>query len=111
MLKLNDIIAFVLEIISVGLLAKWAYSIPSILWKKIIAVVFSLLIFVFIWSSYFAPSSPKALSGTIRWILEFLVLFFPYLQFRNSNSKYLIIAGIIIAINLFVQASFGRANW
>ncbi|MFW3579442.1 YrdB family protein [Vagococcus fluvialis] len=111
MLKLNDAIAFVLEIVSIILLTRWAYSIPNVMWQKIFVSVLSLIIFVFVWSNYFAPTSPKAIRGTIRWGLEFLIFFFPYLQFKNSNFKYIIIGGIMIVINLFFQANFGRAEW
>lgn len=111
MLKLNDMLAFVLEIVSIILLTKWAYSIPSIMWQKFLLVAIVLTVFVIIWSNYFAPNAPNALNGIIRWLSEFLILFLPYLQFRNSNSKYIIIGGFVVAINLFIQANFGRADW
>ena len=60
---------------------------------------------------FFSPKAPYALAGTLRWVLQFTVLFFPYLQFIKTRPSLIVIGAIMIFINLFIQANFGRADW
>lgn len=111
MLKLNDITAFIIEIVSIIILARWAYLVPNNTFQKILLSGVAVIAFALIWSLFFAPTAKFALHGQLRWILEFAILFLPFLQFLKEKTWLTIIAGLVIAINLFIQASYGRGQW
>ena len=111
MLIINDIAAFIIEIFSVLLVVRWAYIIPEQMWLKISLSVAAAAGFALLWRIFFSPKAAYPLSGNLRWSLEFLILLFPYLQFLNKKTSYIIFAGIGIFINLFIQAKFGRSDF
>lgn len=110
MLIVNDIIAFIIEVTSLILLTIWVYSLFRVQWMKIASVILILTVIALIWGNFFAPSAKSALSGNIRWVLEFAILYFPYLRFIKEKPGLPIAAGIIIFLNLYIQARFGRSN-
>lgn len=111
MLIFNDLLAFVLEILSLVLLAKWAHSIPENNIIKIVFAIVVVLIFGFIWGVFFSPKANYPLTGITRWVLEYIILLFPYFQFIRRNPFFILLGGVIIFVNLFIQSSFGRAEW
>lgn len=111
LLKINDIIAFIIELASIALYVKWAYSIPEMKTMKIVFSIFIVMLFAIIWGTFFAPNAKYSLTENIRWFLEFFILFLPSLQFINDKLWITIIVGLIIIVNLFIQAKFGRGNW
>lgn len=111
MLIFNDLLAFVLEILSLVLLAKWAHSIPENNIIKIVFAIVVVLIFGFIWEMLFSPKANFPLTGITRWVLEYIILLFPYFQFIRRNPFFILLGGVIIFVNLFIQSSFGRAEW
>ena len=76
MLIFNDLLAFVLEILSLVLLAKWAHSIPENNIIKIVFAIVVVLIFGFIWGMFFFFFSNYPLTGISRWVLEYIILLF-----------------------------------
>ena len=108
MTKINDILAFIIEIVAIFLYAKWAYDIPKTPWQKYVLALIAIIIFALIWGNFFAPRATTPLQGKIRWILEFIIIFTPILQFMGNAPIIPLISAIIIIINLYIQATYGR---
>ena len=111
MLYLNDVVAFLLEAGALILLARWAWITPKELWLKIALTVIAVTVFVVIWGLFFAPMAKYPLSGFWRYLLEYMILLFPYLQFIQKDNRVAVGAAILILVNLLVQAFLGRAEW
>lgn len=115
MLKINDALAFFIEVSSLFLFVRWAYSIPEKNLLKILLAMVALTGFVIVWGLFFSMKARYPLEGPVRWILEFIVLYFPYLKFLKDKTAIslvvLVIAFVVIVINLFIQATMGRAEW
>lgn len=109
--RINDILAFVIEIASLVLVTNWAFSIPVHRWQKFLLAGVALLVFVVVWALFFAPTARYPLKGPMRWILEFIVLFFPFLRFHRGRMWFSVLAGVFIAVNLIIQSNMGRADW
>lgn len=110
MLIINDILAFILELIAIALYGMTAYQLPENRFIKILFVIISILLFAVIWGRFFAPNASNSLQGWIRWILEFIRLFLPWPLYFRENNTYVIIAGIVIIINLAIQSLLGRSD-
>lgn len=111
LVKLNDVLAFVLELASIVLLVRWSFSIERNLFIKILLAIVLVAIFAVVWGMFFSPKAPYALEGMLRWVLQFIILFIPYLQFARSRPWLLAVGAILIFVNLFIQANYGSAEW
>ncbi|CDZ75628.1 putative membrane protein [Peptoniphilus sp. ING2-D1G] len=104
MIGINDVVSFLIEILSLALLCSWAYSLPSEGWQKILLALVAFAVFALIWALFFSPKAKYQISGNLYWILKFLLLLFPFTQFISKKPIYLIISAIAIFINLLLQS-------
>ncbi|MFB0971601.1 MAG: DUF2568 domain-containing protein [Tissierellia bacterium] len=111
MLKINDLFALILEMLSLIILVTWAYAIPNVMWKKLILALIVLLIFSGFWGAFFSPKAIYPINGVKNWFLKFIILFIPYLRFVNSKRHFVFLGGLLIIVNLFIQGYFGREDW
>lgn len=110
MLIFNDILAFVLEIAAIILYGMIAYQQSDHRIIKVLLVVIAIAVFAIIWGRFFAPTAPNALQGWLRWVLEFIILFLPWVIYFHNRPTYIVIGGVIIIANLAIQALIGRSN-
>ncbi|MBG9987759.1 YrdB family protein [Aerococcaceae bacterium DSM 111176] len=110
MLIINDILAFILELIAIALYGMMAYQLSENRFIKILFVIISILLFAVIWGRYFAPNASNSLHGWVRWVFEFIILFLPWPLYFREEYTYIMMAGIVIIINLAIQALLGRSN-
>lgn len=110
MLMVNDVLAFVLEMLALYMWGKFAFSLSEntlISWGLAILTV---VIVALIWGIFFSPKASYSISGPLRWLLEYIILFTPFVFNYSKNWLLLIIVAVVIAANLFIQAYYGRTN-
>lgn len=110
MLIINDILAFIIELVAIILYAMTAYQLSENRVIKILLVISTIIVFAFLWGRFFAPSATNPLQGWIRWVLEFVILFTPWPLYFQEKYGIITLAGVIIIVNLMVQALIGRSN-
>lgn len=111
MTRMNDIFAFVLEVLSIVLLGRWAYSVTDVPWQKWALMVVAVLIFVLVWGLFCSPRAKYPVAEPWIYLLKFGMLFFPFLQFLEHRLWITVIAGFVIAVHLVLQHLLGRADW
>lgn len=110
MLLVNDVLAFVIKILALYLWGKFAYFFSENQLLSWGLAILAVLIVSVILGQFFAPSASNPLSGLVRWLLEFMILFMPFVFNFNKNWRLLLVVAIVIGTNLFIQAQYGRAN-
>lgn len=111
LLKLNDFLALILEFSSLYVLLRWINSSPRKAAITIVLVVLTVLGFAMIWALFFSPKAKYPFKTPLSWVLQFIVMFFPFMQFVKDRKEITIVAFVLIFINLFIQAKYGRAEW
>lgn len=107
----NDVLAFLIEIASVYTWVKWAYLITDKIPYKIIYAFIAFILFPVVWGLFFSPKAKYEINKSLKYILEFIILFLPFLQFTQDKVWITVIAGVIIIVNLFIQYKMGRSNF
>ena len=108
MLGANDLLAFVLELLSLFLWGRWAYELSQ---KNWVVAILAVVLVTLLWALFFSPKANYPLKGTLRWALEGLILALPLLQFYSKNKLLMVVLLLLITLNLAIQALFGRAQW
>lgn len=111
LVHLNDVFAFVLELLALFLWGRYVASFFQNRFLKIVAVVAVVTVFFIIWGRFFSPKATQELPAALYYPTKFLILALPALQFLKNNRLYavLIIAGVLV--NLLIQGFFGRGEW
>lgn len=108
MLRANDLLAFVLELLSLFLWGRWAYELSQ---KNWVVAILAVVLVTLLWALFFSPKANYPLEGTLRWVLEGPILALPLLQFYSKNKLLMVVLLLLITLNLAIQALFGRAQW
>lgn len=98
---LNDGLAFLLELVSIIVLAYWGFNLSS---SKLISVALAIvipLIFIVVWWIYLAPKSSHRLDGISLIILKLLLFsMVAYALISINKTSWAIVFMILIIINL-----------
>lgn len=111
LVHINDLLAFVIELLSLFLWGRWAYGIFNKNVLRIPMAIFVVLAFAIIWGLFFSPKATYKLPEFLYYVLKFLILALPFLQFLKSNGIFALIGIVVVGVNTILQWSLGRGDW
>ena len=101
--QFNDILSFIIELISVYLYTYWAYNIPNTWFKKLLFGVLAFTIFALVWGMFFSPKARYPIPGLLGWILKFSALFMAFIPLAIERRIFVTSIAVVIIANLYLQ--------
>lgn len=85
--KINDALAFVIEMIIIFLYGKWGFELSTNPFILIILMLFFVLGFALIWAIFFLPKAKYQIKDKHYWLYKFLILFIPFYSIEQQISQ------------------------